>query len=70
MQRNKDGTIQAKGQKVDGELDGYWEWYCKDRTRLRSGHFDMGEQVGEWITYDKAGRPYKVTRMKPKQKSA
>jgi hypothetical protein len=30
---------------------------------LRSGHFDGGRQVGEWITYDRSGAPYKVTQM-------
>ena len=34
-------------------------------TKLRSGHFEDGEQVGEWITYDRDGQKYKVTRMKP-----
>ena len=44
------------------ELDGYWEWFRKDGARLRSGHFDMGERVGEWTTYDAKGKIYKVTR--------
>ena len=29
---------------------------------MRSGHFKMGERVGEWTTYDKTGAPYKVTK--------
>ena len=33
-------------------------------TRMRSGYFEMGKQVGEWTTYDKRGKIYKVTRMK------
>ncbi len=31
---------------------------------LRSGHFDRGRQVGEWITYDRTGAVYKTTIMK------
>ena len=45
---------------------GYWEWFRKDGTKLRSGHFDNGQQTGEWTTYDKRGQVYKVTTMKPK----
>lgn len=43
---------------------GYWEWYRKDGTRLRSGWFEQGRQTGEWTTYDRNGAVYKVTRMK------
>lgn len=42
-------------------IDGYWEWYRKDGTIKRSGHFDNGEAVGEWITYDSSGEKYKTT---------
>jgi hypothetical protein len=45
---------------------GYWEWFRKDGTRMRSGHFEDGEQIGEWTTYDTKGEVYKVTKMKPK----
>ena len=31
-------------------------------TIKRSGHFENGEPVGEWITYDSTGKPYKVTK--------
>ena len=59
---HKDGSVWAKGQKLDGELIGYWEWFRKNGTRLRSGHFENGEPVGEWTTYDKNGEVYKVTQ--------
>jgi antitoxin component YwqK of YwqJK toxin-antitoxin module len=59
---HKDGSVRAKGMVTeDGTLTGYWEWFRKDGTKLRSGHFENGEQVGEWITYDKGGQPYKTT---------
>lgn len=66
MQYHKDGSIWAMGQILDGAATGYWEWFRKDGTKSRSGHFENGHQVGEWTTYDKAGQVYKVTSMKPK----
>jgi antitoxin component YwqK of YwqJK toxin-antitoxin module len=62
---NRSGTICAKGQMLDDQLHGYWEWYRQDGTLKRSGQFDRGRRVGEWTTYDLSGVPYKVTRMKP-----
>ena len=59
--RHKDGSVRARGQLRHGKLEGYWEWFRVDGSLLRSGHFAGGEPVGEWITYDRAGRPYKVT---------
>lgn len=67
---HKNGTLWAKGQTVDGVMVGYWEWFRQDGTRLRSGHFENGEQAGDWTTYDKQGQVYKVTRMKPKRTGA
>lgn len=61
---HKDGSIWAKGQMADGMLDGYWEWFRKDGTKMRSGYFEKGNQVGEWITYDKQGKVYKTTNMR------
>ena len=65
-----DGTIWNKGQTLDGEMHGYWEFFRKDGVIMRSGHFDRGEQTGEWTTYDKAGRGYKVTTIKPPKMKA
>jgi antitoxin component YwqK of YwqJK toxin-antitoxin module len=59
--RHRDGSIRARGPVVDGEPDGYWEWFRLDGTMMRSGHFDRGRQVGEWTTYDQTGVVYKVT---------
>jgi len=66
LQYHKDGSLWAKGQTVDGVPVGYWGWFRKDGTKLRSGHFENGEQAGEWTTYDRRGEGYKVTTMKPK----
>jgi len=54
-------TRWSKGKIVNGQPEGYWEWYRVDGTIKRSGHFRAGEAVGEWITYDKNGDVYKIT---------
>ena len=61
VQLHADGSVWARGQTVDGVPVGYWEWFRADGTRSRSGAFEAGEQVGEWTTYDREGRVYKVT---------
>ena len=68
IEYHRDGSIWARGKLADGVPSGYWEWFRLDGTRMRSGYFEKGQQVGEWTTYDKKGRKYKVTNMKPKAK--
>ena len=68
IEYHKGGSIWAKGQTANGVPNGYWEWFRKDGTKLRSGHFDNGEQAGEWTTYDKQGQVYKVTNIKVRSK--
>lgn len=63
---HKNGSIWAKGQMAGDLCVGYWEWFRLDGTKLRSGHFENGQQTGQWTTYDKKGQPYKVTTIKPK----
>jgi antitoxin component YwqK of YwqJK toxin-antitoxin module len=46
---------------VDDQPEGYWEWYRIDGTIKRSGYFEKGEPVGEWVTYDNQGIKYKTT---------
>lgn len=53
---HKDGTVWAKGNLVDKTPEGYWEWFRKDGTKMRSGYFRNGTQMDEWVTYDKSGR--------------
>ena len=44
---HKDGSIWAKGKKSGDVMTGYWEWFRKDGTKMRSGHFDhTGGLVG------------------------
>lgn len=62
---HNDGSVWAKGTMVGDQPDGYWEWYRKGGGAImRSGYFSKGKQVGEWTTYDKKGKVFKVTRMK------
>ena len=68
IEYHKDGSVWAKGQIADGVPVGYWEWFRLDGSKMRSGHFDSGQQVGDWTTYDKKGQVYKVTSMKPKRR--
>jgi hypothetical protein len=63
IEYHRDGSIRAKGWTRGGRLDGYWEWFRLDGTRLRSGSFSLDRQVGEWTTYDRTGAAYKVTQM-------
>ena len=66
VEYHKDGSVWAKGRTLNGVPTGYWEWFRKDGTRMRSGTFQKGRQVGEWTTYDRASRVVKVTLIKPK----
>ncbi|MBC7550159.1 MAG: hypothetical protein H7269_04525 [Cellulomonas sp.] len=50
IEYHRDGSTRARGQDVDGVLEGYWEWFRVDETLLRSGHLADGEQVGEKTT--------------------
>ena len=64
VERHRDGSVRGRGPMVDGVLQGYWEWFRVDGTRMRSGYFEDGEQVGEWTTFDRSGIPYKTTVMR------
>lgn len=55
-------TIWSKGKIINGLPEGYWQWYRIDQPIKRSGYFLKGEPVGEWITYDSKGKPYKITK--------
>jgi antitoxin component YwqK of YwqJK toxin-antitoxin module len=61
---HKDGSIWAKGQMLGDQMHGYWEWYRRGGVIMRSGFFENSKQAGEWTTYDKQGKVYKVTKMK------
>ena len=58
------GLPRFKGENLDGEMHGFWEFYRKDGSLMRSGSFDRGIQVGIWSTFDRAGRLVKETDFK------
>ena len=62
--KHRDGSLWVVGQTLEGQPTGYWEWFRRDGSKIRSGYFENGEQVGDWTTYDSAGRVYKFTKMK------
>lgn len=66
IHRHKNGSIWAKGNMDDGVMENYWEWFRKDGSKMRSGYFEKGRQVGKWTTYDKLGKVVKVTDMDKK----
>lgn len=53
---HNDGSPWARGTMVNGWPEGYWEWFRKEGTRMRSGYFKNGKQAGEWTTYDRRVR--------------
>lgn len=61
IEYHKDGSIWARGDMDGDKCEGYWEWFRKDGSKMRSGYFENGKQVGKWITYDDKGREVKVT---------
>jgi antitoxin component YwqK of YwqJK toxin-antitoxin module len=60
-------TVWSKGKMVDNQPEGYWEWYRPNGTKKRSGYFDKGVPIGEWITYDSEGKKYKITNRSKKK---
>lgn len=57
----QNGNPRYKGTFKDSKSHGYWEFFRKDGTLMRSGSFDSGKQIGTWTTYDQTGHPYKET---------
>ncbi len=61
---HNDGSVWAKGTMSSWTFGGHWEWFRKDGTKMRSGDFKNGKQVGKWTTFDTNGKVYKVTIFK------
>ena len=49
------GLPRFKGDYLEGEMHGPWEFFRKDGSLMRSGEFNRGAQIGIWRTYDRAG---------------
>ncbi len=60
-----DATVKAEGSMKDGLLHGGWRWYRRDGSLLRTGGFLMGEQAGEWKTWDRSGNPVGLGETRP-----
>ncbi len=58
------GLPRFKGEYLDGKMHGYWEFYRKDGSLMRSGAFDREVQVGVWKTFDRTGALVKETKFK------
>ena len=58
------GNRRYTGETVNGQMHGYWEFFRKDGSLMRTGSFEHGVQVGKWTTFDRDGTPVKVTDFK------
>lgn len=52
----ENGLPRFRGEYLDGEMHGPWEFYRKDGSLMRSGEFDKGNQIGTWRTFDRTGK--------------
>jgi antitoxin component YwqK of YwqJK toxin-antitoxin module len=55
------GNVKFRGAYLDGEMHGDWEWFRTDGSRMRTGAFNRGKQIGVWRTYDRSGEIVKET---------
>jgi len=55
------GNVRFRGANLGGEMHGFWEFFRKDGSLMRSGTFERGRQVGPWRTFDRNGRVVKET---------
>ena len=57
----ENGLPRFKGEYQNGKMHGYWEFYRKDGSLMRSGTFDEEVQVGVWKTFARDGSLVKET---------
>ena len=50
------GLPRFKGDYLNDQMHGYWEFFRKDGSLMRSGFFDEGVQTGVWKTFDRTGK--------------
>jgi antitoxin component YwqK of YwqJK toxin-antitoxin module len=51
----ENGLPRFKGDYLEGEMHGPWEFFRKDGSLMRAGEFNRGIQVGIWRTFDRSG---------------
>lgn len=56
------GHLKLSGRMSGDTMTGAWSWFRRDGSVMRTGSFRAGRQVGEWVTYDRAGAAHRVTR--------
>ena len=57
----ENGLPRFKGKYKNGKMHGYWEFFRKDGSLMRSGTFDEDVQVGVWKTFARDGSLVKET---------
>jgi antitoxin component YwqK of YwqJK toxin-antitoxin module len=55
------GKVRFRGANLDGKMHGPWEFFRRDGSRMRSGSFERGRQIGVWRTFDRSGKVLKET---------
>ncbi len=55
------GTVKARGSRLNGAMHGAWSFFRLDGSLMRSGRFDRGRQVGVWKTFTRDGALVKDT---------
>lgn len=58
------GKPRYRGEMSNGQMHGFWEFFRRDGSIMRSGSFEYGIQVGMWTTFDRNGTVVKQTQMK------
>jgi antitoxin component YwqK of YwqJK toxin-antitoxin module len=58
----ENGLPRFKGDYRNGKMNGYWEFYRKDGSLMRSGTFEDDRQVGVWKTFARDGSLVKETK--------
>ena len=58
----ENGLPRFKGDYLNGKMHGYWEFYRKDGSLMRSGNFDEEQQIGVWKTFARDGSLVKETK--------
>jgi antitoxin component YwqK of YwqJK toxin-antitoxin module len=57
----ENGLPRFKGEYQNDKMHGYWEFYRKDGSLMRSGAFDEDKQIGVWKTFARDGSLVKET---------
>ncbi|MEX0742080.1 MAG: hypothetical protein WD294_02810 [Phycisphaeraceae bacterium] len=52
----KTGIVKARGNSIDGVMEGEWVFYRESGDLWQVGHFENGQKHGQWIRYDKQGK--------------